>query len=191
MNGEWCYFKSRFNSDQCDYILQEGLKIPAHSASLGVDGENLDNNFRRSQVRFIQQTDQKFKFLFDEIWKMGIEANAEWFNFHITKLSFIQLAEYSEQYKGEYKRHHDVFWMNGDPFYHRKLTCVIQLSHPLTYEGGDFKLYDLSCGYPDKNEIRTRGTAIFIPSFTPHAALPVTKGVRYSLAVWFDGPKWR
>ena len=24
-----------------------------------------------------------------------------------------------------------------------------------------------------------------------HAALPVTDGTRYSLAAWFDGPKWR
>jgi len=24
-----------------------------------------------------------------------------------------------------------------------------------------------------------------------HKATPVTKGKRYSLAAWFDGPKWR
>jgi predicted 2-oxoglutarate/Fe(II)-dependent dioxygenase YbiX len=50
-------------------------------------------------------------------------------------------------------------------------------------------MYDLN-QYPDKEEIRTQGTAVFLPSFIPHAALPVTKGTRYSLAVWFEGPKW-
>ena len=44
--------------------------------------------------------------------------------------------------------------------------------------------------YPNKEEMRTQGTAIFLPSFINHAALPVTKGTRYSLAVWFEGPKF-
>jgi predicted 2-oxoglutarate/Fe(II)-dependent dioxygenase YbiX len=119
---------------------------------------------------------------------MGMQANRDWFNFHITNLSFIQLAEYDESYQGEYKKHHDVFWVNNDS-YHRKLTCVIQLNDPSTYEGGDFEMYDLN-EYPDKKELRTQGTAIFLPSFITHAALPVTKGKRYSLAVWYEGPKW-
>jgi PKHD-type hydroxylase len=81
--------------------------------------------------------------------------------------------------------------MNGDPHFHRKLTCVIQLTDPTTYEGGDFEMYDLSQNAPDKEEIRQQGTAIFLPSFISHAALPVTEGTRHSLAVWMEGPKWR
>ena len=81
-----------------------------------------------------------------------------------------------------------MFWINNDN-YHRKLTCVIQLTDPSTYEGGDFEMYDLNEG-PNKEELRTQGTVIFLPSFINHAALPVTKGTRYSLAVWFEGPKW-
>jgi PKHD-type hydroxylase len=69
------------------------------------------------------------------------------------------------------------------------LTCVIQLTNPGEYEGGDFEMYELT-QYPDKEDLRTQGTAIFLPSFINHAALPVTKGTRYSLAVWFEGPKW-
>jgi PKHD-type hydroxylase len=80
--------------------------------------------------------------------------------------------------------------MNGDPEYHRKLTAVIQLTDPSTYDGGDFELYDIT-QYPDKTELREQGTVIFMPAFTPHAALPVTRGVRYSLACWFDGKKWQ
>ena len=80
--------------------------------------------------------------------------------------------------------------MNDDPQYHRKLTAVIQLSDPSTYTGGEFELYDLT-QYPNAEEIKSQGTTIFIPAFMPHAALPVTQGTRYSLACWFDGPKWR
>jgi PKHD-type hydroxylase len=38
--------------------------------------------------------------------------------------------------------------------------------------------------------VRTQGTAFFFPSFLEHQATMVTKGTRYSLACWFDGPKW-
>lgn len=190
MNGEWCYFKSRFSKEDCDKILKLGLQIEPKEASLGVAGlnENQNTDYRRSKVRFIQSDNTDFQFVFDEIWKMGITANRQWFNFHITNLSFLQLAEYDESYQGEYKKHEDIFWINNDNF-HRKLTCLIQLSDPNDYGGGAFEVYDLT-QYPDANAIRQQGTAIFIPSFTTHAALPVTKGRRYSLAVWFEGPKF-
>jgi PKHD-type hydroxylase len=191
MKGEWCYFKSYFTPEQCSKILEDGLKLPAQDAKLGVAGmsEHDPGDYRKSKIRFIQQANHpQFQWLFNELWLMGMQANRDWFNFHITNLSFIQLAEYDESYSGEYKKHHDVFWVNNDN-YHRKLTCVIQLTDPSTYEGGDFEMYDLN-QYPNKDEMRTQGTAIFLPSFINHAALPVTKGTRYSLAVWFEGPKW-
>jgi PKHD-type hydroxylase len=191
MRGEWAYFKARFSPEVCEKILNEGLKLPHQNATLGVDGSAGNDGYRKSVTRFIQNTGTTFEFLFDDIWKMALQANREWFNFHITNVSYIQLAEYSHEYQGEYKKHHDVFWINGDEHYHRKLTCVIQLTDPSTYEGGDLELYDLCQNHPDKQELRTQGTAIFFPSFVPHAALPVTKGTRHSLAVWLEGPKWR
>jgi PKHD-type hydroxylase len=190
MKGEWCYFKQHFSPELCNKILEEGLKLPVDDARLGVTGNGVDNNYRRSKVRFIQQSDPNFKWLFDEMWKMAIRSNDEWFGFHISKITYIQIAEYDEQYQGEYKEHHDVFWMNNDPYYHRKLTAVVQLTDPSTYEGGNLELVNPTQS-PNAEEVRTQGTAIFFPSFLPHKATPVTKGTRYSLACWFDGPKWR
>jgi len=191
MRGEWCYFGKYFTPEQCNKILEDGLKIPAQDAKLGVAGmsDYSNDDYRKSKIRFIQSNNPDFTWLFDELWKMGMQANRDWFNFHITNLSYIQLAEYDESYQGEYKKHHDVFWVNNDN-YHRKLTCVIQLTDSSEYEGGDFEMYDLN-QYPDKDEMRTQGTAVFLPSFIPHAALPVTKGKRYSLAVWYEGNKWQ
>ena len=192
MRGEWCYFGKYFTPEQCKQILEDSLQIPAQDAKLGVAGMNdyQANDYRKSKIRFIQKENHpQFHWLFDELWKMGSQANHDWFNFHITNLSFIQLAEYDASYQGEYKKHHDVFWINNDK-YHRKLTCVIQLTDPSEYEGGDLELFDLN-EYPNKEELRQQGTAIFFPSFIPHQAHPVTKGTRYSLAVWFEGDKWK
>ena len=40
-------------------------------------------------------------------------------------------------------------------------------------------------------QIKNQGSAVFFPSFIEHQAEKVTKGKRYSLAVWWDGPHWR
>jgi PKHD-type hydroxylase len=191
MNGEWCYFKSYFTKEECEKILADGLKLPPEESTVGTDnGVQTNLDVRKSKVRFIQRDDSNFEWLFDKIWKIGLQANSDWFNFHVTKLSFIQLAEYHSKNQGEYKRHHDVFWINNDPYYHRKLTCVIQLTNPLEYDGGNFEIWSEK-DKPNAHDIRQQGSAIFIPSFVEHHATPVTRGKRYSLAVWFEGPKWR
>lgn len=190
MRGEWCYFKQAFPPEVCKQILELGLQLPVQDATLGVEGKNVDTQYRKSKVRFISKSDPNFTFLFDSMWKMAIQANDEWFKFHVTKMDYIQLAEYDASYQGEYKKHHDVFWINNDSEYHRKLSAVVQLTDPSTYEGGNLELYELS-QYPDATEMRQQGTAIFFPSMIYHAATPVTRGTRYSLACWFDGPKWR
>lgn len=191
MKGEWCYFTNYFSREVCEQILNLGLQLPSQSATVGFDGKiGVNTEHRKSQTRFILKSHPQFNFLFDAMWKMAIQANDEWFGFHLSRIDYIQLAEYDSSYQGEYKKHHDVFWINNDPVYHRKLTAVVQLTDPSTYDGGDFEIYDVN-HYPNKEDIRSQGTVTFIPSFVPHAALPVTRGVRYSLACWFDGPKWR
>ena len=191
MNGEWCYFKSHFPADYCDRLIKIALSRPASEAQIGTnDGIQADTSFRRSSIRFVNRGDAELDFLFDDLWRLAIRANHDWFNVHISKLDYYQIAEYDGESRGEYKTHHDIFYMNGDPYYHRKLSCVIQLSDPADYVGGDLTFEHVSA-YPDREEMRQRGTAIFFPSFVRHAALPVTEGKRYSVAAWFDGPKWR
>jgi PKHD-type hydroxylase len=174
----------------CEDILKEGLKVPHQEAMIGINGQvRPDTNTRRSKIRFVNFPNDNFKSLYDDIWKTAIMANKDWFNFHITKLDYIQLAEYEAANQGEYKEHQDVFWINNDPFYHRKLTCLIQLSDPNDYEGGEFEVCNVS-EYPNADDIKQQGTIIFIPSFVYHKANPVTKGTRYSIAAWIEGPKW-
>lgn len=189
MNGEWCYFRSYLDKDTCNKIISDAIKVQPQDAVVG-QGTALKvvKDIRRSKVRFIQSTDPKFKYLFDILWKTAIEANNDFFNIHITRLNFIQFAEYDSSYQGEYKEHHDVFWLNGDPFYHRKLTCVIQLSDPNTYQGGDLELTEST---PLDKECREQGSMIYFPSMFRHRATAVTRGTRYSIAAWFEGPKWR
>ncbi len=187
MKGEWCYFKSYFSSDYCNSIIEKSKNLIFEKANLGEDGLTQIENYRKSDVTWLYP--HEFPDLYNEIWKLEREANKTWFGFHVDNLEYIQLARYEGDNHGEYKKHKDVFWVNNSER-HRKLSAVVQLSDPNDYEGGDLTFFQCN-EYPDKEDIRQQGTVIFFPSFIDHQANPVLNGTRYSMAIWFEGPKWR
>jgi len=71
----------------------------------------------------------------------------------------------------------------------RKLSIVLQLSDPETYDGGNLELIDES----GESYIapRLRGTVIIFDSRTQHRVLPITRGVRKSIVGWVVGPRWK
>jgi len=190
MRGEWAYYKNKYSKEQCDFITNVAKSRPANDAQMGVDGKSQLSNYRKSKVRWVYPGDNQLAFLFTDIWQMAMETNNQFFDFQLSKMDYLQIAEYDGDQRGEYKKHQDVFWMNNDPKYHRKLSVIIQLSDPTEYDNGDFQFYNVQ-EHPKAEDIRAQGTVIFFPSFIDHAALPVTLGMRYSIAGWIDGPKWR
>lgn len=196
MKGEWCYWKGYFSPEVCNNILDMGLKLKEQDGVVGNSfkggsvGEVV-NEARRSKVRFISQYDRQFEFLFDTVWKLALQSNLKWFDFHINKLEAIQLAEYDASYLGEYKEHVDVFWVNPtNPHSQRKLSAIIQLTDPSEYDGGDLEFIGVD-QHPKARDLRHQGTVTFFPSFVRHRATPVTRGRRHSLACWFEGPNFR
>ena len=71
----------------------------------------------------------------------------------------------------------------------RKLSAIVQLSDPSTYDGCDLEFYETS-SVPSVDDIRAQGTITFFPSFIQHAATPIIRGVRHSMAIWCEGPHW-
>jgi len=68
----------------------------------------------------------------------------------------------------------------------RKLSLVISISNPDTYEGGDFEFFDGT-----RPDIKGQGSILVFPSFIKHRVTPVTKGTRYSLVNWFYGEQFK
>lgn len=187
MKGEWCCFEKHFSASDCQIILDRTQSLPLSNGALGVQGVAADEKIRKSKVKWLE-VDQ-FQDVFSEMWKVAKKANDYWFGFDLKVLKLMQLAEYDSEYKGKYSKHQDVFWVNPTE-YHRKLTCVLQLTDPTQYTGGELELFDCDV-IPDQNTIRSQGTVICFPSFKYHQVKPVTSGVRHSLTCWFEGPKWR
>lgn len=67
----------------------------------------------------------------------------------------------------------------------RKLSVVVQLSPPQTYEGGLLELNPAGRVIAAPVE---QGSAIVFPAFVLHRVTPVTAGSRYSLTQWIHGP---
>jgi len=73
----------------------------------------------------------------------------------------------------------------------RKLSMTVLLNS--NYEGGEFQFATIEneeckISTPEFNKI---GMIIVFPSDMEHRVAPVTKGIRYSLVVWFLGPPFK
>jgi hypothetical protein len=193
MKGEWCYWMNAFSVEQCNQIIQMAKKLPEQSATIGINSIPADESYRRSIVRWVDPAvNPEFTWVYDMFWRCLLEVNREWFKFNVTSLPPMQFTEYDESYKGEYQSHQDVFWITNTPN-HRKVSLVLQLTDPLMYEGGVLSFQHINT-HPTKEDydcMKKVGTIIAFPSFVYHRLEPVTKGKRYSLVAWFEGPKFQ
>ena len=185
MKAEWAVWKKVFSPDECRDILERSRDLPVEEAKLGLKGESFELEKRRTTLKWMNE--HLYKDVFERMWFLTNKVNREFFQFHIDTLEYMQLGEYHEKNRGEYKRHHDVFWLN-ETDRHRKLSVVLQLTDPKTYEGGELVLN--TQGQAPTTHFG-QGTVIWFPSFLEHWVTPVTKGVRHSVVCWFEGPDWR
>lgn len=193
MKGEWCYWVNAFTPEECDKVIELAKKLPENFATIGYDSKPADESFRRSYVRWIDPTaNPEFRWLYEKIWMYQIKINEDWFKFNVTSLPPLQFTEYDESYQGEYKLHQDVFWLTPKET-HRKVSMVLQLTDPNEYEGGvlSFEHIHHKPSDGDFAAMKTKGALIAFPSFVHHRLEPVTKGKRYSLVAWFEGPKFQ
>lgn len=175
----------------CAEIVEAAMKLPEQDA--GVGGHNsVTETIRRSKVRWIPRNDRAFKDLHDFVYDRIERSNRNAFGFDIAYYPALQFTCYSSVDSGFYDWHMDTFLLltesQGTRMMDRKLSMVLQLSNPDDYEGGDLEID----GTPiPKDELRKQGAMVVFPSFLRHRVTPVTRGVRYSLVLWAEGPFWR
>jgi len=177
--SDWICFRDGLDIESCDKIIK-----------LTKDDDIL--------VRTNEQ------WIYDTIWKFMIQANTEteW-GYDIKSAESMQISRYK---KGKYSDWHsdcttDSHNSKGDRVEEqvRKLVMIIPLNDD--FEGGEFQFIKYEnrgfylevsdCEAP-LNKVETvthkTGSAIVFPSDMWHRVKPITKGIRYSLTVWFLGP---
>ena len=195
MKALWVYTKA-FTPEECNFIIETVKKEQPSWARTGAT-PTLEKTFdhRRSKVFWIEQTHPQLGYLLSQVWSIITPMNNQFFGAHLLELPPLQFTQYSEKYQGEYKLHQDLNWLQTQdtasrPGFQRKVSCVVQLSDPKDYVGGDFEFGSEVPEKPPQDIIKEQGTIFAFPSFLHHGVRPVTKGTRYSLVGWFEGPHW-
>ena len=157
------------------------------------------DSYRKSQIKFIPWT-RLTDWFYSRLIGCIHEVNFSNYNYVLTSLEDIQFSKYCEEENSYYKAHVDNLSPrmvgNYEPI--RKLSFSVQLSEPDNYEGGDLKICNESdhkvYNYHDKVELtsttalKTKGSITFFPSNYFHEVTPVSKGIRYSIVGWVNGP---
>ena len=187
MKSLWSYYQNLYNKEICESIIANCKPRLQWANTIS----SAKKNIRKSKVCWIKHDDQKLGFIHRDFWLVMNHMNRDNFRLNVSNLPSIQFSEYSEDYEGCYNTHTDFHWASPSNFdYQRKISVVVQLSDPNSYEGGIFYFDDDDIVHPDYNLFKNQGTIFMFPSFLKHGVKPVTKGTRYSLVAWFEGPAW-
>jgi PKHD-type hydroxylase len=179
--------------DDC-FTKEEIKKIEEYCSSKKLDkastvGSNSDA--RISSNCFIDVQDENQWFV-SKINQALEQLNKAFFGFELYGYSYFQYAEYEGSENGKYDAHTDLIFGRDKPSYMidtRKMSLSLLLSEPeKDFIGGEFFIH-LS-GNPALHGLK-KGQMIVFPSFMLHGVKPVLSGVRKSIVIWVEGPKFK
>lgn len=174
-----CVSKVLFTKDECKGIL-DFTKSNSEKLREHIGGEGGKDSSRY----FVDMN--ALPWVYERMYNFMLEANEENYrldpDFCLTQQ--VAINEYTgKDYCGW---HTDGYLSDGSDYLYRKLTCVVQMSEPTDYTGGDFELFAY---HAIKEDIKPMGTAFIIPSFEWHRVTPIESGVRRSMIMFLEGTK--
>jgi PKHD-type hydroxylase len=208
---DWTSFKDGLDKQTCDKIIKLAEeKLPKISDEEETLDRHIENLKDPDKTDIVWTTD---KWIYDLVWDYMRQANEEsgW-KYEIHAAENMQIARYKKGMfydwhpdgRGDHlSAYKDVAY----PLVHnrvRKLSFTVLLNDD--FEGGEFQFATYEHLEPEGmketwidrpapgNQISIpeakAGTIIVFPSDMWHRVKPVTKGIRYSLAIWFLGPPY-
>ena len=182
MQGVW---KDGFTEEEVDKIVFLEKLMDFTKGRVGVQAkQQLDTSTRDSDVCFLTP-DENAHWVFDRLANITSRVNYDLFLYDIESIETIQFTRYTEdQFYDWHIDSHNV-WLN----YERKISGVVFLDDPDSYEGGELEI--ITDGSPDRSiKIKpNKGEIAYFASWMPHRALPVTKGTRRTLVFWVQGKR--
>lgn len=154
-------------------------KIKASTSASG-QGASYDG-IRRSRVHWL--AGDEYKWIYDRLWEVAKKVNQK-YQFDINFIETMQVALYDSSEEGFFDWHMDMSAQNMI----RKISITMPLNDESEYEGGQLEFND---GGVIRQAPQKKGNVIIFPSFLMHRVTPVTKGKRYSIVGWINGPKYR
>jgi PKHD-type hydroxylase len=183
-----------FTDDELDQIEFLSKTKPLNKATTvsTLDGSIVDDNPLRISSNSFHAIQEENEWFFEKL-NLAIESiNNSVYGFELYGYKDYQYAEYEGSVAGKYGVHMDLIMTDAKPanlLDTRKLSMTLLLSEPgKDFFGGDFLIHE--GGSPTRIPMK-RGSLVFFPSFMLHEVTPVTEGLRKSIVVWVEGPKFR
>ncbi len=165
---------------ECDFLIQDCSKGEVEEAKIMSSPFKTYPETRITDLVWVERT----KLIHRAMVNFMLEANQNYFKYDITNSEQIQFGTYQDG--GHYIWHKDDSM--GDKDSVRKLTVVILLSDPDSFEGGELEVFN---GDNSIYPFIKRGSIICFNCFDWHRVTPVTKGTRHTLVQWSSGPRFR
>ena len=173
-----------FTPEQCQLIINAGRSEPVQNGQVGGGAAGVvDTKTRTSHISWIPFN--KMPEMYSTLEQIVNKTNNNHFGFEGVKIT--EQAQYTEYPSGGFYDWHidsDIVGMNEPPVRKISMTCL--LSHESEFEGGGLEL--MSDG---KIARPKQGQAIFFASYIRHRVIPITKGTRKSLVMWFGGTPFK
>jgi PKHD-type hydroxylase len=199
------YFKKILSSDFCDKIIDLSKSKQKQVGLIGNEDQKEEKKLL-SNKKYLKKLSQKRNsniVWLNETWIYSVinemvntaNVNAGWnFQWDYNEPCQFTIYKKGQHYDWHVDSYNEPYNRPDDQNIHgkiRKLSCVISLSNPKDYKGGNF-LFQLNHGNEKDevylcNEIKEKGSIIVFPSFIKHKVEPVTSGTRYSLVNWCLG----
>ena len=181
-------WENGFSNEEIDRIIAAGELAEFNKGRVGGQSANtadVNQNIRDTDITWIEQNDAN-GWIYQKMAEAGARINYDKFQFDLSHFQPLQYGKYKEG--GHYTWHYDC---GPNLPEHRKLSFVLGLSDPNSYEGGELQLnlYG-SADNPHSLKIK-RGDLLVFPSFVSHRVTPVTSGERMTLVGWVVGPKFK
>jgi len=176
------------------FTEEEIKKIEEYCSSKKLDKASTVGSNSKARISsncFIDVQDENRWFV-SKINQALDHANKAFYNFDLYGYSYFQYAEYEGSENGKYDAHTDLIFGENKPDYMidtRKLSLSLLLNEPeKDFIGGEFFIH-LSQN-PSLHALK-KGQMIVFPSFMLHGVKPVLSGVRKSIVIWVEGPKFK
>ena len=172
-----------FTPDECDQIIELCSPKPMVEGTIwnqtAADKYEsiVDVKVRKARNFPFDSDLPELQWVVDRLRTASRQVNSEWYEFNLTETQPDRIAFVHYPLGGFFGPHVDNL---GSPkLMYKKLTCVVQLSDPDSYEGGELRISHENDPMP-----KHRGTMICFPTYVRHMVEPVTKGERFILVNW-------
>ncbi len=169
------------DKNTCNELIELMREHEMRETRVNINNESVHDTKHRRGNEVLLPLEDKTRWMYEKLEEVVRAYNAHAYDFKL--VGFTQGIRVLEYNVGDhYQTWHQDFGRGKTSI--RKLSVSIQLSEPNEYQGGTLEFFN-------GNVVESpcaQGSLIIFPSFVFHRVVPVTKGTRYSLVAWMNGP---